>query len=160
MPYATFYRTILAMSDLVDIKIVGKSKVIKLNRKSPAIKSYLIISSDDEKKEFLKKQPIINKISSELNTKDIVVLFGSYAKGIAKENSDIDILVINNKGEKSISLNKYETLFKKKIELIFVTKKEFIAMLNEEGENVGKQALKNHIILQNPEGFWECVLNG
>lgn len=160
IPYATFYRTILEMNELVETKIVGKAKIITLNRNNPAIKSYLSISSEEEKKEFLKKQPIINKISSELDTKDSVILFGSYAKGTATQHSDIDILVVNNKGDKSISLSKYETLFKKRIDIIFVTRKEFITMLNEQDENVGKQALKNHIILQNPENFWECVLNG
>ena len=33
-------------------------------------------------------------------------------------------------------------------------------MLKEKEENVGKQVLKNHIILNNPEHFWEMVLNG
>jgi hypothetical protein len=31
-------------------------------------------------------------------------------------------------------------------------------MLEEKTENVGKQALNNHIILNNPKNFWECVL--
>jgi predicted nucleotidyltransferase len=131
-----------------------------LNKDNPIIKSYLSISSDDEKNNFLKKNPIINNIYSELETKDIIILFGSQAKGTQRENSDIDLLIINKKGNKSISFSKYETLFKKKINPIFVTYEEFKQMLNEKSENVGKQALKNHIILNNPENFWECVLNG
>lgn len=160
VPYATFYRTIQTMKDLVRIQPIGKSKTLSLSTENPAIKSYLAISSDEEKKEFLKKQPIINKIVSESQTKDTMVLFGSYAKGNEREFSDIDMLIINKKGEKSISFSKYELLFKKKINPIFFTKSEFIHMLQEKEENVGKQALKRHIILQNPENFWECVLNG
>jgi hypothetical protein len=33
-------------------------------------------------------------------------------------------------------------------------------MLKDKEENVGKQALYSHIILNNPEAFWECVFNG
>ena len=159
VPYATFYRTIQEMKDLVRIQTVGKSKSVSLNTENSAIKSYLTISSDEEKKEFIKKQPIIKKIALELNTKDIAVLFGSYAKGNEKSSSDIDILVINKDGKKTISFSKYELLFKKKINAIFITKSEFKQMLKEKEENVGKQALKGHVILNNPESFWECVLN-
>lgn len=160
IPYATFYRTVQEIKDLIRIQTIGKSKVISLNTENPAIKSYLIISSDEEKKDFLKKQPVINKIVSELQIKEMMILFGSYAQGNEKESSDIDILIINKNGEKTISFSKYELLFKKRINPIFITKSEFTQMLQEKEENIGKQALKKHIILQNPEIFWECVLNG
>ena len=159
IPYATFYRTILRMVDLLDIKIIGKSKTIKLKLDHSVIRSHLTISSDEEKTEYLKSQPIIKKIENELNTKDIVVLFGSYAKKTQHEGSDIDLLIINKEGKKNISFSKYELLFKKKINPIFITKKEFELMLKNKEENVGKQALKYHIILNNPEEFWGCVLN-
>ena len=160
IPYATFHRTIQKMKELVKSQTVGKSKVVVLNKENITIKAYLTISSEEAKKEYLKKQPVISKITSELNTKDTILLFGSYAKGSQKEKSDIDLLIINKKGEKSISFSKYEILFKKKINPIFVTKSEFKKMLCDKEENVGKQALKNHIILNNPEIFWECVLHG
>jgi len=66
---------------------------------------------------------------------------------------------INKEGNKSISFSKYELLFKKRINPIFVTKKEFELMLKDKEENIGKQVLKNHIILINPEEFWGCVLH-
>jgi predicted nucleotidyltransferase len=160
IPYATFYRTVQDMKDLITINAIGKSKTIVLKSDNPEIKSYLSISSAEEKKEFLKTQPVISKIASELNSKDIVLLFGSYAKGGQKASSDIDILIINRKGEKSISFSKYEILFRKRINPIFVTKVELEQMLRDKEENVGKQALKDHIVLNNPEGFWEAVLHG
>lgn len=160
VPYATFHRAIQGMKDLLKIEAVGKSKTVALNTNNTAVKSYLIISSEEEKKEFLKNQPMISKIASELNTKDTVVLFGSYAKSTEKETSDIDLLIISKKGDKSLSFSKYELLFKKKINPIFVTKSELVRMLRDKDENVGKQALRGHIILNNPESFWEEVLYG
>lgn len=159
IPYATLYRTIKEDSHLFAVENVGKAKTIKLRLNNPIIKSYLIMHSFEEMRFFLKQHPIINKIKSELKTKDIVLLFGSYAKGEKTEKSDIDLLIINKDGKRSISFSKYELLFKKKINPIFITKKEFKLMLKDKEENVGKQALKDHIILNNPEEFWKEVLN-
>jgi predicted nucleotidyltransferase len=118
----------------------------------------LAISSEEEKKEYLKKYPIISKICSEIKGKEVVILFGSYAKKTENEKSDIDLMIINKDGRKSLSFSKYELLFRKKINPIFVTEKEFRQMIGDKEENVGKQALSNHIILNNSEKFWELVL--
>ncbi len=159
IPYASFYRTIQNMKDIITTEEVGRAKTIRINFQNPVIKSHLIVSSDEQKKEFLKKHPIINKIFNELNTEDIVLLFGSYAKGKETEKSDIDILIINKDGKKTVSFSKYELLFKKQINPISITKIEFKEMIRDKEENVGKQALKEHIILNNSEEFWEAVLN-
>ena len=160
IPYASFHRTINTIKDLLIIEEVGKSKIIALDKQNKVVKSHLVVSSDEERKDYLIKYPIIRKIYQEIDTDDIVVLFGSYAKKTQTEKSDIDLLIINKDGKKSISFSKYELLFKIKINPIFVTKKEFKSMLKDKEENVGKQALYIHVILNNPEGFWECVFNG
>jgi hypothetical protein len=77
-----------------------------------------------------------------------------------KQKSDIDIIIINSNGKKSVSFSKYELLYRKKINTIFITKKEIIKMIKDKEENIGKQVLRNHVILNNPGGFWECVTNG
>ncbi len=160
IPYTSFYRTVQGMNDVLEVEAVGKSKTVCLKINNPVVKSYLTISSDEERKSFLQKQPVIKKIAGELDTKEVVILFGSYAKGKETEKSDVDLLIINKDGKKSLSFSKYELLFNKKINLIFVTAKEFKKMLQDKEENVGKQALKNHIILNNPELFWGLALDG
>lgn len=160
IPYASFYRTAQSMDDILDIEVVGKSKAICLKPGNPILKALLTVSSDEERKEFLGKYPILRKISGELNTKSVVILFGSYAKRKETEKSDIDMLIINANGEKTLSFSKYEVLFRKKINPIFITQKEFKEMLKDKEENVGRQALKSHIVLNNPEEFWKLVLNG
>jgi len=160
IPYASFYRTVLQMQDILDILVVGKSKSITLKTNNPVVRAHLTISSEEEKKVFLQKQPLIKKIVAELNTSEIILLFGSYAKGKETEKSDIDLLIINKDGKKTLSFSKYELLFKKQINPITITAKEFKDMLKEKEENIGKQALKNHIVLNNPESFWRLVFNG
>ena len=160
IPYATFHRISKQLIDILIIKNIGKSKIIRLDLEKPIVKSHLAIASEEEKREYIKKQPIINKIASEIKINDIVVLFGSYATNTSTKISDIDLLIINNGGKRTISFSKYELLYRIKINPLFVTKKEFRLMLKDKEENVGKQALRNHIILNNPEKFWELIING
>jgi predicted nucleotidyltransferase len=158
IPYATFHRTIKEMNELLIIKQVGKSKTLELNLANKELKAYLTIASGQERREYLKHNIIIRKLTAELSTDDIVILFGSYASSKNTEKSDIDMMIINHDGKKTISFSKYELLFKKKINPIFITRKEFELMLKDKEENVGKQALKDHIILNNAEEFWSGVL--
>jgi predicted nucleotidyltransferase len=160
IPYASFYRTIQGLRDIVATEAIGRSKVICLKKDNPIVKAYLTISSDEERKEFLANKPILKKIATELETDDIVVLFGSYAKGKETEKSDIDLLIINKDGKKSLTFSKYELLFKKRINPVFITHKELRDMLKDKEENVGKQALKAHILLSGQEAFWGLVLDG
>jgi len=158
IPYATFHRTMKTLSDLVLQTKAGKATIVQINKQNPLTKNYLIISSKEEKDEYLKKQSLLKKMAEELPSGDYtLVLFGSYAKGTQTTKSDIDLLVINKKGEREPDFSRYETLFKIRINPIYFTREEFAAMLKESDENVGKQALKNHIILYNPEKFWNLA---
>jgi predicted nucleotidyltransferase len=158
IPYATFYRVVKKSSDILTTELVGKSKLLSLNKES-ILTSHLAIASDEEKKEFLKKQPLINLIHKDLDTSEVVLLFGSYAKNKPKPHSDIDLAILNKTGNKSFSLNKLEILLNKEINPMFFSFSEFNLMLKDKEENVGKQILKNHIVLKNPQKFWEEILN-
>ena len=161
IPYASFHRCVKGMEKqgILNIEEIGRSKVVKLSLNHPVLKSHLTASSFDEMQEFLEEHPIIKKIVNELKTNDIVLLFVSYAKGKETGKSDIDLLIINKGGDRSLSFSAFELLYKKKINSIFITRKEFKDMLRDKEENVGKQALNNHIILNNPEGFCGLVLD-
>ena len=158
IPYATLFRAIKKMNGLIKIRNVGKAKTISINKEYSSIKSYLTIASDKAKEEYLQKNPLIRKINEDIVTNDTVLLFGSYANQTHTEKSDIDIMIINKTGEKTISFSKNEIILRKKINPMFFTEKEFKLMLKDKEENVGKQALKKHIILRNPERFWEMAL--
>ncbi|MBU2637563.1 MAG: nucleotidyltransferase domain-containing protein [Nanoarchaeota archaeon] len=160
IPYTSFHRAINTMKDMVITEAIGKAKIIRLNAANPAAVSYLAVSSHEEAKEFLEKNPVIKEISRELETGSIILLFGSYAKGKPTKRSDIDIMVINKKGNRDVSFSKHELLFRKQINPIYVSEQEFAEMLKANEENVGKQALKSNIVLANPERFWGMVLNG
>jgi len=159
IPYATFYRTLQQMQNLIEREQLGHSTLLTLHKKR-ILPSYLSVASYEEMEDYLKKQPLISKITSELASDDIVLLFGSYASGNQRKGSDIDLLVINRSGKKTMSFSKYELLFNIKINPIFISFREIREMLKDKDENVGRQALQNHILLNNPYLFWELVLHG
>ena len=117
IPYATLYRNMQEIRTLVTIELAGKAKMVSLQTQNSIIKSYLAVASEEEKEEYLNSQPLIKKIANELTTSDMVLLFGSYAKRTQRETSDIDLLIINQKGNKTASFSKYEVLFQKKYSL-------------------------------------------
>lgn len=159
IPYATFFRATSKMNELIIKNKVGKATTIQINLENPIVKHYLIIASEQKAKDLAENHPLFKKIRTEVPKNDYsLILFGSYATGKQTKTSDIDLLIINKKGEKKPSFSKYETIFKVTINPIYVTEKEFKIMLMESGENIGKQALKDHIILYNPELFWNLVI--
>lgn len=153
IPYASFHRHIKQLSFLLSVKAIGNAKVISLSD-NPIIPSYLAISSFEEKNNYLKHNKLISLLSKELSTESIVLLFGSYANHSESDKSDIDLLII---GEKTTHFSSFELLHRKKVNPIQLKESEFKEMLRKPGENVGKQAKKNHIILNNPSGFWELA---
>jgi predicted nucleotidyltransferase len=157
IPYTSFHRTIKEMKDLVNIEVKGKSKLISI-KWNEITRSYLTIASFEEKKEFTEKHHIIKRI--EEKAKDITIIFGSYAKGAETKQSDIDMIIINKKGERNARFSDLEMLFDVKINPLFFSEKEFSLMLKDREENVGKQALKDHVILSGHEAFWRLVENG
>ena len=151
IPYATFHRTIKKLADLIVRTKAGKATLIQINKQNQIVKHYLIISSKEEKDEYLKKQSILKKITEELPAGEYsLILFGSYSKNTQTAKSDIDLLIINKTGEREPDFSRYETLFRIRINPIYVTRKEFTAMLKDSEENIGTQALRNHILLHDP----------
>ncbi len=160
IPYASFHRTVQDMKDLLTVKAVGRAKTLQLRKDNAVLASHLAVASDEARKAFLKKHKLMRWLVHDMKaTNEIVLLFGSYASGRAHGKSDVDILVINQKGNKTVHFGMFERLYKKTVNPMFFTRAEFKGMLRDEEENVGKQALKNHIVLNNPEAFWRLVLD-
>jgi predicted nucleotidyltransferase len=157
IPYTSLHRTVKEMEDLVEINEKGKSKLITIKWNS-ITRAYLTIASFKEKKEFVKKNKIFKKIEDK--AEGIVLIFGSYAKNLQRKKSDIDIIIINKNGERSLRFTDLELLFDIKINPIFLSNKEFLLMLKDKEENVGKQALKDHILLSGFFEFWNLLKNG
>src|SRR3989344_735633 len=93
--HSTILRKIneLLKENVLDYKKEGKNKIffIKNNLKS---KNYIYSAEIHKLNSLLKKHPELSIILEDIKkdfSKGMIILFGSYAKGVPKKESDIDI---------------------------------------------------------------------
>lgn len=110
------------------------------------------------RKELLKNKDflIIHNRLAELEFPFIALLFGSYAKGIERKHSDIDILTIGG-DEKEIRAT--ISLLPDKVHLTTVSYKNFIHMAKSKEFTVVSEAIKNNIILIGAEEYYRLLKN-
>src|SRR3989338_4682128 len=147
--HSTILRKIneLLKENVLDYKKEGKNKIffIKNNLKA---KNYVYSAEIHKLNMLLKKHPELSIIFEDIKrnfSKGMIILFGSYAKGIPKKESDIDIyLETNDDGLK----NKIKAINSKLSIKIgkFDTKSLLI-----------KEIIKNHIIIKGLEDFYDRV---
>jgi len=135
----------LAKENVVDYKENGKNKTYFLKNTIEA-KNYVFSAENYKLNKLLKKYPILRSVIEIIqNDKRIklAILFGSYAKWIARLDSDIDIYIdtTNNKIKSELSL---------------INSKLSIKIGNYNKSNLLiKEIEKNHIILKGVEEYYE-----
>ncbi len=145
LPPSTTMRILnsLVEENVLDFKEVGKNKEFFL-KDSPERKIYEFFVEHYKKLACL-QNPMIRKITEEIakitKNNELVILFGSYAKGLETKTSDIDIFVeTNNKQTRE--------------DLELLSNKLSVKMGDFDNNSLlGKEILNNHIVLQNVERF-------
>jgi len=158
----TSHVTILPhLKHLEQIKIlqhekVGRNKQYLLNKTNILTKYYLATTEQLTTINYLEKNFVIKKLAEHLNTvgtPNPLILFGSYAKNFATEESDIDLFSIGTlTKDQTNQIKKFETTFGKKINIKTATTENFNTGLRT-GDILIKEIVKNHIILSNPDPF-------
>ena len=135
----------LHKNNVVDFKQEGKNKVVFL-KKSLEAKQYAYSVETQKFIEVLKRYPYLRRII-ELIKKNgkisLVILFGSYAKGIAKKESDVDIYIDTT-----------DKKLKEEVELIDSRINVKIGKYNKESLLI-KEIDKNHVIIKGIEPYYE-----
>jgi predicted nucleotidyltransferase len=156
VPYTSALRIINSNKNIFIIESQANLKLISLNKENAIVKSYLAIAEKKKADEFLEKHKGLSLIKKQLpKGRYSVILFGSRAREEERQKSDIDLLIIGNE---KINFHSTELLLNLKINPIFMNPDEFQEMLKEKEENLGKQVIKNHIILRGEDIFWEAIL--
>jgi predicted nucleotidyltransferase len=143
---STVMRTIkkLEEENIVDFKEEGKNKKYFLKETLEA-KTYLFMTEHYKILKIL-QQPnlrrIIKKIQEKTND-ELIILFGSYAKGNAKKESDIDLFIETSNKE-----------IKEKIKQINEKISLKIGKL-EKNSPLTKEIEKNHIIINNVQRYYD-----
>ena len=143
----------LALQELENEHILKSRKTgtvrhYSINELHTGIKDVLLATEIQKKIDFLSTYRALAHLFRE--DERIVGIFGSYAKGTAKEHSDIDVFIIGRTmeedyGKKGKSLNK-------EISIKYFSEREW-AMLLRQKNNLCKEILANHILLFNSETF-------
>ena len=154
---------------IISKKTVGNAHLCSLNLKNGGTIAAIFGHETHKKSCFYKKHKVMESYFSEffMEAKEysihLLIIFGSYAKGMETKKSDLDVLAVLEDKKQSDSVHKLiNSAFKlsdTEISPIIVGKKDSLEMLsNKTSLNIGKEALKSHIILYGIERFWESVL--
>ena len=140
---------------ILESKTKGKIKAYTIKRNSLS-QRYIIFSEQYKAIAFLEKKLIIKEIIEKINPfiEGIGIIFGSYAKDIAKKDSDLDIFVIGKYNKEKIK--KVSKTYGIEISIKCYPLKTFEK--NLANDILLKEILKNHIIFLNAEQFIKMVL--
>ena len=120
----------------------GNMMLYKLHTKSPI--------AEDLKKIFLKTESIGQAIMKELDTKEIkfAFIFGSFAKGIETQTSDVDLLIVGDVSDNDVlrSISKTERRIGREINYILWTEEEFLEKAEKKIPLI-KEILKTPVIM-------------
>jgi len=135
----------LFKKNIIDYHIEGRNKVYFLKNTSEA-KNYVFMA---ERYKFLKtieKYPLLRSILEKIQENKkvkLALLFGSYAKGLAKEKSDIDIYIDTEDRELKKQLSEIDSKLNIKIGK-FIPSSLLI-----------KEIIKNHVLIKGDETYYE-----
>ena len=133
--------------------ISGKNKYFRLNLNNLKSKLYLLHTEIYKTSLFLTKYPLMNTFLKELKSDNLLIVFGSFAKFTAVEDSDLDILAVG-RSKTDIPFN----LIPYKIHKIELSHSNFIKSINNK-ETLIKEIKLNHVILNNHSSFVNAVCN-
>lgn len=133
--------------NVLDYRTEGKNHIYFI-KKNLMSKTFILNSENYKLAKILDKYPELEPIFQDVIQKskcDIIILFGSYAKGNPKKDSDIDIYLETTNME-----------IKKNVEKIYDLLSIKIGKFNPENLLV-KEIIKNHAIIKGAEKYYEKI---
>ncbi len=157
LPQKTVARKLdtLREKHLLNYKRVGKNKLFYLDLKRGASLSLLQIIESYKEIGFSLCYPQLYIFLEELSFVCPVILFGSYAKGRAKEDSDVDVVLLarKSKGIDSV-LKKYPF----KVQAHYVSFALFKKQLYS-GHSLAKEIAKDHVFFGEKEKVIKLLID-
>ena len=150
----------LIKEGIVTAEEKGKAIICRINLDSQSAISHL--SYVEEIRGIKVEIPHIKKVLDMIDPNYFTLLVaGSYAKGKATKESDIDIVVIvGNKEEVKPLINRLKRegeLMIPEIHPYVFTDDEFYLMLLSKEGNYGKEIFMNHLIMHGAEGYYNII---
>lgn len=163
----------LSAEEMISIHVVGKAKQCLLNLKSEKTRHVLgevdILKKEQLSKKETKLRAILERLIPKLTEKYIseiqsVLLFGSYAKGKAVKDSDIDLLfIVSDMTNRELRADidrecaSFQYSHNIRVSPLITDAKEFKTMLTAKELTVGKEVREHGIALFGSEQFWRLI---
>lgn len=140
---------------ILESKVKGTIKTYAI-RKSGISKEYFILTEQYKLIAFLEKNHLVKEVLEKIDTfsEGIVLIFGSYAKAIQKEDSDLDLFIAGTSKPKDIR----EIGRRYGIEISIKSYPLDIFTKEINTDVLLKEIVENHIIIKGAEQFVERVL--
>lgn len=150
---------------LIKEQKVGKSSPISLNLGNDAVHHYIALGNIQRMhKMTLRTMGIIKEELEKHTLFYSLVVFGSFAVQEQAKGSDLDVAVfIETEAKRDkirAALNSAAQKSLLPVDAHVITKAEFIEMLTNDEENLGKQIARKHLVLLNQELFYGLVMEG
>lgn len=160
--YSLVHRTIskLVKDGVIVKERAGKSHLCSLNMASEKTLTLIQLSEIEKKDEFLGENRelklVLEDFVRSVESKTLsIVLFGSYAKGTATAESDIDILLIGRAGAETDKIaREIYAKYGKDVSIIEMTPDEF---KKQREKAVIKEIIHDHYVLYGVEKFVNMV---
>jgi predicted transcriptional regulator len=155
--YRIAYEKVLYLEKkgLIKVTKAGNTKLCEFTDKF----DILVFEAEYERRSELFRNRdflVLYKRLSELKFPFIALLFGSYAKGKATKNSDIDLLVVCEENREK-RIQEIFDMFPLKIHPTFTNFGDFTAMLKTKEFSVVSEAAANNIILVGIEDYYRMI---
>jgi len=135
----------LRNDNILDYKVQGKNHIYFI-KKNVIAKSHILNAENYKLAKLLRNYPLLESVTQEILKKcpnKIILLFGSYAKFISKEESDIDVYIDTT--DKKIKENVEQIHEKLSVKIGKFDKEDLLI----------KEIIKNHIIMQGGELYYD-----
>ena len=143
----------LLKNNILKKEDLGNTNLITINLERNTILLLSLLEEKDAKK--IPNKEILETI------KYLTLITGSYAKKTNTKQSDLDVVVITNNEENIVRTQKLienqTMLLTPKTHIHVIKKSDFMEMLEEPGQNFGKETVKNKIIIKNAETYYELI---
>jgi predicted nucleotidyltransferase len=138
----------------------GRNKEYSLNLGNLSVKYYMTLAETYTTVTYLEWNFLIKKITGELEAQidGVIILFGSFAKGRATKNSDVDLFIVSE-DESSLSgraVREVQDLVGRKINVKSMNKAGFIKGFSN-GDPLIREVVSDHVILKGIDEFCDMM---
>lgn len=156
---------LLKKEDVLHEKKIGKSGLLTLNLENELTCYYIALCNHN-------RIPHLAKLAVESLKQELeedtpfysMVIFGSYASGEQKKDSDLDVAIFIESEEKKKQVEASANAAKLKsipeMDIHVIPKTEMREMLTNKEENLGKQIARKHLAVHNHMIFYDIIKEG